>query len=126
MTTLARIAALLLAAVFVIAAGAKLRRPEATVEELNEIGLRAPRALAWLLPLAELGAAAALVVTPNWGGVVSFALLAAFSVVLVRLVRSGRPVACRCFGGYSTKPVSPLTLVRNGGLLVLAALAAAG
>lgn len=126
MTIVARAAGLVLAAVFVVAAGAKLRRPQETARELGQIGLRAPQALAWLLPLVELVVAAVLLVAPGWGGVAAFALLAGFTVVLVRLVRSGRPVACRCFGGYSTKPVSSSTLIRNGALLLLAALAAAG
>jgi len=125
MSEIGRVAALILAAVFVVAAVSKLRSPATTARDLTEIGLRAPRLLAWLLPLGELATAVALVLAPGWGGVIGFALLAAFTVVLVRLVREGRPVACRCFGGFSSEPVSPLTLARNAVLLLLAAAASA-
>lgn len=125
MSTVAQVAALALAAVFVIAAGAKLRSPAATATELAELRLRFPTALAWLLPAIEIVVAAMLILAPAWGGIVAFALLAAFTAVLVGVVRSGRSVSCRCFGGLSTKPISKLTLVRNGALLALAAVATA-
>lgn len=120
----ARVLALILAAVFVVAAGAKLRSPRATAAELAELRLRFPAVLAWLLPAVELGVAATLVAAPAWGGIVAFALLAAFTAVLVGVVRSGRSVSCRCFGGLSTKPISRTTLARNGALLAMAAGAA--
>jgi hypothetical protein len=120
-----RVAALALAAVLVWAAAAKAMRPAATARDFDEIGLRGARWLARGLPLVELATAGLLGLVPSWGGVVAFALLAGFTVVLFRLVRSGRPVPCHCFGGTSTEPVSTLTLARNGGLLVLAAIAAA-
>ena len=118
-----RLAAYLLAAVLVLAAVSKLRRPEATAGEFAELGLIGPRALARLVPMVELACAVALVVVPAWGGVAAFALLAAFTAVLVGVVRSGRIVSCNCFGALSSKPVSPLTLARNAGLLLLAAAA---
>ena len=117
---------MVLALVLVVAAGAKLRRPSQTADELATLGLRQAGVLAWLVPAVELATAAALVVAPAWGGVLAFALLAAFTAVLVPVVRSGRLVTCSCFGGISSRPVSPWTLVRNGGLLALAAVAATG
>lgn len=124
--TITNLAAVALALVLAVAAAAKVHRPGETAQELATIGLRVPRALALALPAAELAVAVALVVAPGWGGVAAFALLAGFTTVLARLVVSGRPVACRCFGGLSTKPVSALTLARNGVLLALAAVAATG
>lgn len=118
-------AAGILALVLVVAAVTKSRHPGRTAEELEAIGLRWPRALAWVLGPVELATAAVLVVSPAWGGVLAFALLSGFTVVLVGLVRSGRPVPCHCFGSLSREPVSGLTLVRNAGLLILAAVAAA-
>jgi uncharacterized membrane protein YphA (DoxX/SURF4 family) len=118
-------AAYALCLVLVAAAAAKLRRPAATAADLERLGLRWPRALARLVPATELGAAAALLLVPSWGGVASFALLAAFSTVLVRVVRSGQQVPCACFGATSSRPVSGRTLARNGVLLVLAAVAVA-
>ncbi len=123
MDLVGRLAALVLAGVLIWAAGAKAIRPRETADQFNDIGLRAAGSLAIALPLIELATAVLLIVSPGWGGVVAFALLAGFTVILVRLVASGRPVPCHCFGGSSTEPVSALTLVRNGCLLALAALA---
>ena len=88
------------------------------------MGLLAPGVLAWAVPAAELGAAGLLVVAPAWGGMSAFALLAAFTTVLVRVLRSGRAVSCNCFGGLSNRPISNRTLVRNAVLLGLALVAA--
>lgn len=124
--SLVRLPALVLALVFILAAGAKARSPRATASELAELRLRFPQVLAWVLPAVEIGVATTLLLAPSWGGVIAFALLAAFSVVLVGVVRSGRTVSCRCFGGLSTRPISRWTLGRNGLLLAMAALAAVG
>ncbi|MEZ5411523.1 MAG: hypothetical protein R2761_26055 [Acidimicrobiales bacterium] len=122
--TAARAAALVLAAVLVVAAGAKLARRGATGDELASLGLVAPGVLAWAVPAAELVVAGLLVVTPAWGGMAAFALLVAFTTVLVRVLRSGRPVSCNCFGALSSRPISPTTLLRNLALLALAVIAA--
>lgn len=122
----ARVAATALAVVFLVAAGAKLRRPEATAKELGELGLVWSAPLARLIPLVEVATAVALVAAPAWGGVAAFALLGAFTAVLIGVLRSGRAVSCACFGGISERPVSARTLGRNGLLLALASLAALG
>lgn len=124
MSPWARPAAYVLAAVFVLAAVTKARRPADTAREFAELGLSGATVLARVVPTIELGCAAALLLVPAYGGMASFALLAAFSAVLVTVIRSGRVVTCSCFGGVGSRPVSPLTLVRNGGLLALAAVAA--
>ena len=117
------VAAYLLAAVLAAAAVTKLVRPAAVAADFAELGLVGPTVLARVVPLLELGCAALLVVAPAWGGVASFALLAAFTAVLVNVVRSGRVVPCRCFGALTDEPVSPRTLVRNAALLTLAIIA---
>ena len=76
-----------------------------------------------LAGVAVFAVSGALVASRKQLDLVGFALLAAFTAVLIGVVRSGRMVACSCFGGLSSKPVSPLTLVRNVGLLLLAGLA---
>jgi len=118
------IAAYVLAAVLVVAAFTKIRRPDDVAADFAELGLAWPRLLARVVPALELGCAVLLLAVPEWGGIASFALLAAFTAVLVNVLRSGRVVACRCFGALSEEPVSARTLVRNGGLLALAAVAA--
>lgn len=117
------LAAYLLAAVLVVASTTKLGRPAAVAADFAELGLAQPAALARAVPLLELGCAVLLVTVPEWGGVASFALLAAFTAVLVNVIRSGRVVACRCFGALTDEPVSPRTLARNAALLTLALIA---
>ena len=117
------LAAYLLALVFAVAAFTKVRRRDAVAADFAELGLAWPGVLARVVPALELGCAALLVVAPEWGGVASFALLAAFTTVLINVVRTGRVVACRCFGALSEEPVSGRTLLRNAALLALAAVA---
>lgn len=123
-TWAANLAAVVLAAVFGYAAVAKLRNRAATVTDFASLGL--PRAELWAVavPVAELVTAAALLIVPGWGGVLAFALLAAFTANLALVIRSGRIASCACFGGASTEPVSNRHLIRNGVLLVLALVAA--
>ncbi|WP_420436241.1 MauE/DoxX family redox-associated membrane protein [Candidatus Poriferisodalis sp.] len=69
-----------------------------------------------------LGACAAAGVAEPWPAWLALALLAAFSAVLTRFLRNPvaeRPV-CACFGRWSAKPVGAGSLLRNGGLAVLA------
>ena len=76
-----------------------------------------------VLPAAELVVAVGLVVW--WSpvpGVVALLLLAAFTVVLVRA--QARRVPCLCFGASRLDtPAGPASVVRNGVLGALAALA---
>lgn len=122
--TVAQMAGWILATLFVVAGLAKLRDPESTAAEMRELRLRMPAVLARVIPLAELGTAAALILRPSIGGIVAVALLAAFTAVLVGVVRSGREVSCRCFGGLTDTPVSNWTLGRNGVLIVIGLIAA--
>lgn len=117
-------AALALAAILVVAAVAKLRDRPATSRDFASLGLPSPGFWAVAVPAAELATALLLVLLPGWGGVLAFALLAAFTANLALVLRSGRVASCACFGGASTEPVSSRHLVRNG-VLLLAALAAA-
>jgi hypothetical protein len=123
---LSRVAGAVVALVLAVAAAAKLGRPDATAGELASLGLAGSERLARLVPIVELAIAGALLVAPAWGGVVAFALLSAFTAVLVRVIRSGRAVTCACFGGISRRPVSAVTVARNAVLLAMAAVAAAG
>lgn len=122
---------LVLAALFAVAAVAKLRRREETAATLREFGvpagLRAPLGVA--LPLAELAIAAGLVVTATsrWAGLAALLLLAVFTVALAVVLRRGRQVDCNCFGALGGSRVSGWTIGRNAGLMALAgAVAVAG
>jgi uncharacterized membrane protein YphA (DoxX/SURF4 family) len=113
-------AAFALAVVWVMAAVAKLRSPSATSAGMRELAVPAPRLLARIVPLLELAAAAALLAEPQLGAVLSLALLAPFTAVAVRSIRSGRPATCGCFGSWSRDPVSLATVARNAALAAVA------
>jgi uncharacterized membrane protein YphA (DoxX/SURF4 family) len=113
----------LLAVVLAAAATGKLRRRdfEAFTVALRGFGVparlaRAP--LAALVVVLEVTAAVLLVAAPSAGYALALGLIAAFTVALRRVVRSGQQVACRCFGA-STAPVGVAHLVRNGALLAV-------
>ena len=84
----------------------------------------APRWSVWIVAPAEivLGAGLAAGLAEPWPAWLALGLLAAFSAALARVLRqpaSERPV-CACFGRWSAKPVGAGSLLRNGGLAVLA------
>ena len=115
---MSRVAALVLAVVFAWSGVAKLvRRPDMT-------GLGLPASTPLVLAVVELGLAASLVASPVVGGIAALTLLAGFTAFLV--ARRGSGTGCGCFGSTSTKPVSNVDLVRNGALLLVAALASFG
>jgi thiol-disulfide isomerase/thioredoxin len=120
---------LVLAAVLGLAAVAKLADRAGTRKAVVEFG--APRSLAGplalALPAAELAAAGLLLVpgTARWGAVAALALLALFSAVVARALVRGEAPDCHCFGQLSSRPAGPRTLVRNGVLAGVAALAVA-
>ena len=114
-------AALVLAAVFVRAATAKLADRTATAIAFGELGL--PTVAATAVPLVELALAGALVVVPEWGGVFALALLAGFTAFLVLVIRSGSRAGCNCFGSARRGPVSWNDVLRNSVLVLLAAVA---
>lgn len=108
-------------AVLVVAAVSKFRSPSATRGATVELGV-SPR-LASLVAPVELGTAALLLVRPSVGAVCAVVLLTAFTVVLGRVVRSGRTVRCGCFGAANSSPVNALTLLRNASLIAASAVA---
>lgn len=124
---MALFAAVIVAAVLVAAAGAKLRDPVATEDDFTSLGLGAARALARIVPGVELATAAALLVVPGWGGVVAFALFVGFTTVLlttmIRWPEGARRPGCACFGGSSHEPVGVRHVARNLVLLMLCGLA---
>lgn len=117
--------ACVLAVTFAWAAAAKLSHPAATAAGFADLGLRRPAALARAVPAVELALAVTLLAAPRLGGAAALVLLAAFSAVLLRVLRRGVEVRCACFGQTDGAPLSALDLVRNGLLGTLAALALA-
>lgn len=123
MNSAATAAAVVLAGVFTWAGAAKLAKPAATAAVLRAFGLPAAGILARGVPAVELALAGLLVVRPRAGGLAALALLALFSgLLMTRLARGARTVACGCFGG-SRSTGAAVELVRNGLLVGLAATA---
>ncbi len=119
---------LALAAVFVVAALAKLADRDGARRSLVDFGVpvRLAPAVAVALPLAELLLAAGLVVSATaWVAALGAAgLLGAFTLAVGVTLARGRESDCHCFGRLSAEPVGPRTLARNLSLLALAGLAA--
>jgi hypothetical protein len=70
--------------------------------------------------IAEVAAAVtvALPVEARWGFILSGLLLMAFTGAIVRAIRRGAAVPCRCFGP-STRPPDRWHVVRNAALLAV-------
>jgi methylamine dehydrogenase accessory protein MauD len=122
------LARLLLAAVFAVAAVAKLTRRAETESTLEAFGVAAGlrRPLAAALPLAELAIAAALLFPASapFAGVAALLFLLAFSVAVGRTLARGEQVDCNCFGSLGPSEITRWTLVRNLVLLVPAGIVA--
>src|SRR6185369_13989938 len=111
----------LVAVVLGVAAVSKLRDLEGFTEALRDFGVPARLArppLAAVIAALEAISVALLVGAPGLGDALAFALLAIFTVGLARVSRSGRQVACRCFG-MRTAPVGAAQLVRNTVILAV-------
>lgn len=120
MAEVSSVAAVVLSLIMVFAAQSKLRSHAATSQGFRHLGLPQPSLVAWLVPLAELAIAIALILTPGWGGVGAFVMLIGFTTFLVSVVRSGAQVSCGCFGSTNNEPISATEIGRNLILLVLA------
>ncbi|HEY5662625.1 MAG TPA: MauE/DoxX family redox-associated membrane protein [Ilumatobacter sp.] len=126
MSAVAFVASVVLGLTFVVAGGSKLAAGPAWPVQAGELG--APAAAAPVVPWVEIVVGALLVVqlfepVPALAAIV---MIVAFSALIGRRLAQGRRPVCACFGAWSAKPIGPGHLVRNGALLVVAALAAAG
>jgi len=115
--------AVVLAAVFALAAVAKLRDLEATTAEFDALGLPSPRLFAALIPLVELAIVALLLIVPAVGAIGALVTLAFFTTFLVGRLRAGVRAPCACFGSAGALPLSGADVLRNAMLVVLAAAA---
>ena len=130
MDELVLIARCALAAVFAIAAIAKLVDLASFRATLDDFGVPplAARVGAVGVPLVELAIAALLVPagTAVAAAIAALVLLAGFCLAIVRILRRGEAPDCGCFGARPS-PVGHSTLARNAGLGgVAAVIAAAG
>lgn len=129
MTSVALGARVLLAAVFAVAAIAKLVDQPGARRALAGFGMpdRSLVPLAFVLPLAELATAVGLVVqqSARWAAVCALGLLLVFIAGIASARAHGREPECHCFGRLSSAPAGRNTLIRNALLAVPAALVVA-
>ena len=85
------------------------------------------RPIAVVVPWVEIvvGVALAAQLFEPWPALAAIVLLIGFTVVIVRRLLDGSRPPCACFGSRSTRPLGAYHVARNGGLLVLAIVAAA-
>lgn len=117
------IASLLLGVAFVVAGGAKIAAGALWPMQARDLG--APRLVIPVLPWIEIVVGALLIVQLGapLPALMALGMLAAFTAMIVRLLRLGRRPVCACFGAWSATPIGTGHLVRNAVLMVLAAVA---
>jgi uncharacterized membrane protein YphA (DoxX/SURF4 family) len=122
---IATIAAIALGAAFVLAGASKLAAGVGWRGQA--LGLGAPAWTIRPLPWFELVLGAVLVsnLFRRVAAIAGLVLLLAFSWLLIARLREGRHPPCACFGAWSSRPIGPAHLLRNGALVVLAVVAAA-
>ncbi|MBK7827283.1 MauE/DoxX family redox-associated membrane protein [Nannocystis sp.] len=127
--TLAWLARLSLAGVFLAAAAPKLADPAAfaaAIANYQAFPDVSVNLIATLVPTLELIGALALLTPWRRGGALLLAgLLLGFTALLAVSLARGLDLSCGCFGASASEtadPVSALHLLRNLGLLALAAL----
>lgn len=119
------VAAVVVAAVFAMAAAAKLRDLRQTSVDFERLGVPNPEVFARLVPLAESAVTVLLLIVPAGGAIAALAALAFFTTFLVGRLRSGVTAPCACFGAAAKAPLSGIEIARNVGLMVLSATALA-
>ncbi|MGC9947731.1 MAG: MauE/DoxX family redox-associated membrane protein [Bryobacteraceae bacterium] len=115
---------LILSATFAVAGITKVTDPKGTRQSILDFGAPASlaRPVAWLLPLAELACAMALLpsATAVWGAGGTLALLLVFIAAIGNSLARGRRPACHCFGQLRSKPIGFATIARNVALSAMA------
>jgi uncharacterized membrane protein YphA (DoxX/SURF4 family) len=118
------VAAVVVAAVFLLAAITKLARPAAWRVQSADLGV--PRPVAAIVPSGEAVIGALLLVQFHrqlvaWCAV---GVLVAFTLLLLVRLAQGRRPPCACFGSWSATPISPASIVRNLVFIAVAVAAA--
>lgn len=116
-----------LAAVFVLAGYAKIRRPQFAAVALADFGvIRSPRPWHGLaLGYAEIALAVTIATSPRPAMALAAAgmVLWVFAAALARRLQTGNTAPCFCFGD-AEEPISRKSVIRTGTLALLATLAA--
>jgi uncharacterized membrane protein YphA (DoxX/SURF4 family) len=113
-------AAVALAAIFAIAAVAKLRDVSATESDFAGLGIPRASFFARFVPIAELSIVALLLIVPPAGAIAALVSLAFFTTFLIGRLRAGVRAPCACFGSSRAQPISVRDVIRNLLLMALA------
>jgi uncharacterized membrane protein YphA (DoxX/SURF4 family) len=121
LTTLAVVASAVLGVAFLVAGGSKVAAGRSWPVQAR--GLGAPAVVIPVVPWFEIALGAVLVaqVARRPAALVALAVLVAFTTLIVRRLAEGAHPPCACFGAWSAKPLGPGHVVRNLGLMALAA-----
>ena len=114
-------AAVATAAIFAIAAVAKLRDVAATEREFTALGVPRPTFFARFVPIAELSIVVLLLIVPPAGAIAALVSMAFFTTFLLGRLRAGVRVPCACFGSARARPISIINIFRNIAIMLLAA-----
>jgi thioredoxin-related protein len=113
----------ILSLLFLVAAIAKFRDRDGTVEAITAFGIRK----SWASPLAAgitiaEGTIGILLIargTALGAAIGAFTLLIIFTVAIAVAIATGKKTTCNCFGQFSKTPIGTSTLIRNLGFLAL-------
>ena len=125
MEVVGTIASVVVGVAFVAAGVFKLIDGPAWPKQAADMGVVGPVAV--VVPWVEImiGVTLAAQLLEPWPALAAIVLLIGFTVVIVRRLLDGSRPPCACFGSRSTRPLGAYHVARNGGLLVLAMVAAA-
>ena len=126
MDLIARVATLVLGAMFVVAGFYKIVDGPAWPEQAADLGVARP--LARVVPWFEVVLGAALIsgLFSPWVELLAAGTLVVFTVVIAHRLLDGSRPPCACFGSRSGRPLGPRHLVRNLVLLAVAVVALVG
>ena len=124
MEVVGTLAAVVVGVAFVAAGVFKLADGPAWPRQAADMGVG--RGIAVVVPWVEIAIGAVLVtqLLEPWAAIAAVVLLVAFTVVIGLRLRDGSRPPCACFGSRSKRPLGTYHVVRNVGLLALAAVAA--
>ncbi len=117
MNVILSLARVTLAVGFGISGIVKVADPVGFRKSIADFGVQKSLAipLVWLLPLAELACASALIPrgSASWGAIGVLILLLSFIAAISASLIGGRRPDCHCFGQLHSSPIGLRTLVRN-------------
>lgn len=115
------IASLAIGAMFVVSGGLKLAGRNDWMRQSADLDV--PPWLAKIVPWYELVLGAVLLsgLARPWPAIVAALTLVVFTWFLARRMLDGTRPPCACFGSRSTRPLGRRHLVRNAGLILVAA-----